>query len=153
MADHEPATVRRRVNGFLLQLDTCQRLAAEVPQKFIVIARHINHPRAGSGNSHKPPHDRLMAFREVHPPLHSDQINDIPDQVQGLAADVVEKIQKVVRLTIGGSQVNIGNENAPVLMHRLPPPACSRIIHTLSDGNDDRMTARRQFSDGGRSTP
>src|SRR5690554_601797 len=82
-----------------------------------MVARNVNHPGAGRGQLQQLVNHLPMAVRKVGPALHGNQVDNVTHQIEGLALDVIQEIQQVVRLAIGGTQVNVGYEYAAILSH------------------------------------
>jgi hypothetical protein len=117
MADQKLTVVGGGMHGLVLQFDAGKRLATETPEKFIVIARDVHHPGSRCGQPQQLVDNLSVAVWEMSPSLHGNQVDDVAYQVKCLALNVIQEIQQIVRLAIGGTQMDVGYEYASILSH------------------------------------
>ena len=131
-----PATVRRLENGVAGDNHAPEMNAAKIAHAIIMIARNIDHLDALARQAQDLLDHVIVALRPIPAAFHLPAINDVADQIEGLALHFPDEIKQKRRLTAACAQMGVGNENRPYTKrfffggkHRLGhgPPA-SRIV-------------------------
>ncbi|GGC67639.1 hypothetical protein GCM10011362_15130 [Marinobacter halophilus] len=149
MTNHETSTIGGGMYRLVKQFHTVDGLAAEPAKEVIVISRHVDHARATRGKLKEFLYDRLVRSREADTPLHGNQVNNVSDQIEGFAANIIEKIQQIVCLAVRRTQMHIGYEYTPVVPHVVSRHFATPVWYTVAKCGDRKVTGRRQFYDHG----
>src|SRR3546814_5721311 len=75
-------------------LDTAEIRACELAEHLVVIAGDIDDVRAALGALHDAADDRIVPLGPVKALLQSPAVDDVADQVEDIAVDVIEEIEQ-----------------------------------------------------------
>jgi hypothetical protein len=98
------------VDSLLDDLDPAEMRAVIFAQKFVVIAGHIDQPRALSARAQKLLHYVVMALRPVPAALELPSVHDVADEINRIGAVGPEKIEQSFRLASGRAEMHVGDE-------------------------------------------
>lgn len=76
-----------------------------------MVAGDVDDPRAGPGLVEHRTHDRGVARRPVDAPAHGLQVDDVADQIERLALHLMQEVEQVAGLAVGGTQMDVGDEH------------------------------------------
>src|SRR5690554_3827024 len=79
-----------------------------------MVAGNINDPRSALGPLQYAPDDVIMTARPVKLLFQPPSVNNISDQVERVAVDMVQKVDQQIGIASPRSQVDIGNPDRPV---------------------------------------
>ena len=92
------------------QLDPAEVEADEVAKRLIMIAGQIDYARAVLGFLKDAADDVVVSRRPVPAFAQLPPVDDVADQIQGLAVDCLEEIEQQLGLAASGAEMGVGNE-------------------------------------------
>ena len=92
MQDHQPAPVRGVVERGAHDFHSAEIHAAERADHLVVIARDIDDPRAALGTLEDAPDNIAVFGRPVDLLLQPPAVDDVADQIHGVAVGMVEEV-------------------------------------------------------------
>jgi hypothetical protein len=102
--------VDRRTPDF----DAAEIQPGELAEHLVMIAGNIDDPRAAPGPFQYAPEDIIMAIRPEKPLLHPPAVDNIANQIEGIAIHMIEKIDQQIGVTAAGAEMDIGNPDRPI---------------------------------------
>jgi len=131
--DQEPLAVGGAVFGLAADGDAAEVQPGVLPRRLVVVAGHVDHPRALARLAQHLLHHVVVALLPVPRLLQLPAVDDVADQVQGVGLVVAQEVEQEGGLAAGGAEVDIGNpDGAVALVHRV-----------LRRGADAPMVAQR----------
>jgi hypothetical protein len=115
--------------------DVTESKPVVVAQRMIVVAGHIDDRGPGLGLVQDGAHDVVVRLGPIQAAFHVPEVDDIPEQVQVIALDGIEKVEQVMGLAVFGAQVDVGDPDAAVMQrsqlddwrHRSSPRGGARV--------------------------
>ena len=111
MDNQQVATVRRAMDDVVDDFDSAEVEAGKVAQRLVMVARHIDHPRAMLGLLEDAPHHVVVAGRPVPALAQLPAVDDVADEVEGLALGRLEKVEEQFGVAAGRTEMDVGNPN------------------------------------------
>src|SRR3546814_17416044 len=107
-------------------LDTAEIRACELAEHLVVIAGDIDDVRAALGALHDAADDRIVPLGPVKALLQSPAVDDVADQVEDIAVDVIEEIEQQPVVASSRAEVDVGNPDRSI-----PTPGATRWPHEI----------------------
>jgi len=79
-----------------------------------MIARDIDHPRPALGALHQPEDDIIVRGRPVEALFQPPAVDDVSNEVDGLAVGMVEKVDQHPRVAAARAQMDVADPDRPV---------------------------------------
>src|SRR3546814_3842992 len=117
-------------------LHTAEVEACELPQHLVVIAGDVDDMGAVLGPLHHTANDGIVPLWPVVASLHPPTINDVADQVERIAVDMVEKVDQEPVVAAACAEVAVRYPARPIA-----PPGRPRRAYAL-----DRKSTRLNSS-------
>src|SRR3546814_3874829 len=92
-------------------LHTAEVEACELPQHLVVIAGDVDDMGAVLGPLHHTANDGIVPLWPVEASLHPPTINDVADQVERVAVDMVEKVDQEPVVAAAGAEVDVDRKS------------------------------------------
>jgi len=104
---------RSNVLRFQADLHATDFGAGNLPELMIVIAWNEDDPAPAIGDLDQAAEHGAVLVRETGTRAHSLQIDDVPDQENGIGCDLLEKVAEIRGAAGGGPQVDVGYPEGP----------------------------------------
>ena len=114
MQHQQAAAVGGFVDRLAADLDPAEIEAGELPEHLVMIAGDIDDAGATLGALQDAPDDVVMRGGPVEALLQAPAVDDVADQIQRVAVDVVEEIDQHVGVAAARAQVDVGNPDRAV---------------------------------------
>ena len=137
----QPPAVEQAVLGLAADRDVAEVQAAERADRLVVVAGHEDDVRSLARLAQHLLDDVVVRLVPEEAALHRPAVDDVADQVQPGRLVVAQEVEQVLGLAAGGAQVDVGDEDRPVL-HRCVGRVAKRRGHP-----GERAAARRAQGD------
>ena len=111
---HQPPPVRGVVEGRAADFDPAEVHSGELAEHLVVVAGDVDHARAAPRALHDAPHDVIVRGRPVELLLQPPPVDDVADQVHGLAVDIVEEVDQQLGVAALGAEVDVADPDRAV---------------------------------------
>jgi hypothetical protein len=153
MQHQQLAAIRCYMHGLQFHLNAAKIQTRIGPQRFIMIARNINHPGAMLGFFEYPANHIIMARMPIPRAFQAPAVDDVADQIECIAIGMLEKIHQHVRIAAGRTQMNVRNPDRAIRRFARHDIPCSNadslpvLTGGLGDMCDGWRALRGQFED------
>ncbi len=146
VGDEEAPPVRRDVDGGAHHLDAPEGHADIFARELVVVAGDVDHAGALAHLAEQLLHDVVVALRPVPAGLQLPAVDDVADEVDGFGVVVLEEVDDQLVLAAPGAEVEVRDEQGPVMGGLLWHRDTRRSFVDAGDSNHvgrrRRMTAR-----------
>ena len=102
------------MDGLHRHLHAAEREPAERPRGLVVVARHIDDRRALVRHLQETPQHRVVRVRPVPALLQPPHVDDVADEIDRIALDMLEEARKLLGLRAVRPEVAVADEECPV---------------------------------------
>ena len=110
----QAATIGGFVDRRPPDLYTAKAQTGELTEHFVMIARNIDDAGPAPRPFQYPPDDIIMTVGPEKLLLQSPAVNDIADQIERIAVDMIEKVDQQVGVAAARAEMDVRNPDGPI---------------------------------------
>jgi hypothetical protein len=99
-----------------------------IAERFVMVARHIDDARPVLGFLENAAHHVVMTRRPVPALAQLPAVDDVADQIEGLAIDRFQEIEQQLGIAAGGAEVGVGDPHGAHCEQRAVPLEMVRLL-------------------------
>lgn len=106
-----------RVDDRVTNLDVSKDMIVVIPNVFVMIPRHVDHPGIVPRFAQDLLNDCVMGLGPVHLFGESPEVDDVSNQVEDIALVILQEVEQDVGLTLSRANMEIRNKDGPVVLN------------------------------------
>ena len=109
--DHEqPPAVDRDVHELVGEFHVAEGVWREPAQKFVVVARHVKHPRAALEHAEDPADHVARGVGPDEVALQLPAVHDVAHEIEAIGLEAAEKVEQILRAGKPAAKMHVGDE-------------------------------------------